>query len=55
MALQENEEKGEEEAEVVVLVGDEAKWGGEWRTSVMAGNEKGLYLQYNKRNPLRLF
>jgi len=39
---------------VVVLVfvgGDEAtkRGGEEWRTSVMAGNERGLYLEYKKR------
>lgn len=44
MAWQENEERGEEEVEVVVVLCDEAKWGGEWRTWVMAGNEKGFYL-----------
>jgi len=56
-ALRENEEEEEGDEFVVVVVvfvvgGDEeeeAKWGGERRTSVMAGNERGLYLEYKKR------
>jgi len=57
-ALRENEEEEEGEGDefvvvevVFVVVGDEedGKWGGERRTSVMAGNERGLYLEYKKR------
>lgn len=45
------QEKEEFEAVVVVVVlGDEAKW---WRTCVMAGNEKRLYLKYNKMKVVR--
>jgi hypothetical protein len=41
MAWQENEERGEEDEEVEGVVGDEeVKWGGEWRTCVMVGNER---------------
>ena len=55
-------EENEEVVVVVVVVlvfvgGDEeaTKWGGdeEWRTSVMAGNERSLYLEYKKRKQQR--
>ena len=46
------EESGEEDEEVEV-VGDEEE--GKWRTWVMAGNEKGLNLEYKKQERYDFF
>lgn len=56
-SLQDNEKRGardreeEEEEEEGLPLGEEETWEGEWRTSVMAGNENSLFLKYKKRNP----
>lgn len=51
MAWQENEERGEEEVEVEgVVLCDEVKWGGEWRTSVMVAMKKALTCNIQKKN-----
>lgn len=55
MAWQENEERGEEEVEVEVegvgdvVLCDEVKWGGEWRTSVMVAMKKALTCNIQKK------